>query len=144
VTGSRFRALRLVHPDLGPAGSRSGLQHSARGGLQTVSGAEAVRQALLLLLTTQPGERINRPDYGCHLSRVLFAPADDTTAGLAIHYVQQAVSRWEQRVEVLDVDAVVPDHDPERLEVSLTYRVRSSADVDTLLLDVPLMPGGGA
>ena len=141
MTGSRSRALRLVHPDLDLAAGPPGLQHTARGGLQTITGAEAVRQAVLLLLTTQPGERINRPDYGCHLHRLLFAPADDTTAGLAIHYVQQAVLRWEPRVDLLDVDAVVPPHDPERLEISLSYRVRASADVDTLRLDLPLSGG---
>ena len=40
-----------------------------------------------------------RPGYGCHLFRLAFAPNDDTTAGLAIHYVRQALERWEPRIE---------------------------------------------
>ena len=59
------------------------------------SGPDAVRQSILLLLSTRPGERVMRPDNGCDLYRLAFAPSDDMTAGLAIHYVRQAVERWE-------------------------------------------------
>lgn len=149
MTGPRYRALRLVLPEVeeGPDGSTGtagpGLQHGPRGGLQTVSGRDSVRQALLLLFSTRPGERVNRPEYGCSLHRVLFSPADDTTAGLAIHYVRQAVARWEARVDVLDVDAFPAPEEPERLEVRLTYRIRATGDVDELAVDVPLAGGGG-
>ena len=85
------RGFRFFHPDLDepPAGLRVGLN----GAPELVDGVEAVRQAVLLLLSTRPGERVMRPDYGCDLHRVLFAPNDDTTAGLAIHYVRAAVAR---------------------------------------------------
>ena len=59
--------------------------------LATVEGDDAVRQAILLLLTTRPGERVMRRTYGSLLHRLVFAPNDDTTAGLAIHYVRQAL-----------------------------------------------------
>lgn len=148
MTGRRFRALRFVHPDVldGPGG-RSGLQLAPQGGLATVHDAEAVRQALLLLITTRPGERLNRPGYGCDLHRLVFSPVDDTTAGLAIHYVRQAVQRWEPRVEVLDVDAEpvespAGDDRGTELGLRLTYRVRLTRDVDLLSLAVPLTAGG--
>ncbi len=57
------------------------------GRVATVSGDASVRQSLMLLLATLPGERVMRPDYGCPLHRIVFAPNDATTAGLAIHYV---------------------------------------------------------
>ena len=65
----------------------------------------SVRQAILLLLSTRPGERVMRPTYGCDLHRLVFSPNDDTTAGLAIHYVRQALERWEPRIEVIRLDA---------------------------------------
>jgi len=89
VNASHTRAWRFLHPDFDPGAS--GLQLSPRGALALVEDEEAVRQALLLLLTTTPGERVMRPDYGCELARLVFAPNDDTTAGLAIHYVRRAV-----------------------------------------------------
>ena len=56
-----------------------------------------------------------RPDYGCDIHRLIFSPNDDTTAGLAIYYVQRALDRWEPRVEVLQPDARRDPEDPGRL-----------------------------
>lgn len=142
MTAPRYRAIAFAHPDLDAATGRAGLSVTPGGRLATVTDAAAVRQALLLLLTTRPGERVNRPDYGCHLFRLAFAPADDTTAGLAIHYVARAIERWERRVEVLSLDASWPDADATYLEVLLQYRVRASAHEDALAVAVPSPPGG--
>ncbi|MBB5872958.1 phage baseplate assembly protein W [Allocatelliglobosispora scoriae] len=116
-----------------------GVVTTATGRLAMVHGDEAIRQAIMLLLGTVPGERLMRPDYGSHLHRLLFAPNDQTTAGLAIHYVRQALARWEPRVEVEEVDA---DPDPDiasRLNIHLRYRVKQTLTVDTL--DYPLALG---
>jgi len=66
-----------------------------------VDGDDSVRQAILLLLSTVPGERIMRPEYGCLIHQLVFSPNDATTAGLAIHYVQRALDLWEPRVDVV-------------------------------------------
>jgi phage baseplate assembly protein W len=118
-----------------------GLALTPRGGLETVSDRAGVRQALLLLLLTRPGERVLRPTYGCELYRLMFWPNDDTTAGLAIHYVRQAVERWEPRVDNLRVDAQRNADDPSRLDVTLEYRVRSTGNEDRLSVQLDL--GGG-
>lgn len=146
MTAPRFRALRFMMPyaEL-PSAEGPGLQHSPRGGLSTVVGDDSIRQALLLLISTRPGERVNRPAYGCNLNRLVFSPADDTTAGLAMHYVQQAVLQWEPRVDVINLDAVPTETaagDP-AVEIQLTYRVKYTASVDTLAVVMPLDDGGG-
>src|ERR1017187_1926252 len=64
-----------------------------------------MRQALLLLLSTRPGERVMRPDYGCPLKGLGFEPNDDTTAGMAIGYIRRAIERWEPRVRIVRLDA---------------------------------------
>lgn len=148
MSGPRYRAVYFAHPYLdadreigqAPAGLRVG----PGGRLATVSGAESVRQALLLLLSTRPGERVNRPRYGCHLFRLAFAPADDTTAGLAIHYVARAVEQWERRVEILSLDAERPATDPHVLEVRMRYRVRATHHEDEVRVAVPVESGGNA
>jgi len=103
-----------------------------------VSGDDSVRQALLLLLSTIPGERVMRPTYGSELHRLVFAPNDQTTAGLAIHYVRRAVSRWEPRVDIVDVDAGPHPDLPDQLVIRLDYRVRATGVDGTLthLLDL--------
>jgi hypothetical protein len=79
-----------------------------------------------------------RPDYGCELHRLLFAPNDDTTAGLAIFYVRRALERWEPRIEVMQLDANRHPERSELLEVTLEYRVRATRQVDRLAFTVSL------
>jgi phage baseplate assembly protein W len=138
MNSSRYRAWRFVHPDLA-SGEPAGLALSARGGIDTVEGGDAVRQAILLLLSTAPGERVMRPEYGCDLQRLVFSPNDDTTAGLAIHYVRQALERWEPRIELLDLDAARDPARPEMLNISLTYRVRATQRAEQLAFSFSLM-----
>ena len=115
---------------------------TAAGSLSMVDGDAAVRQALLLLLATTPGERLMRPQYGCHLNRLLFAPNDHTTAGLAVHYVRQAVQRWEPRAEIVSLDAAADPDVVTRLNIRLRYRVR--ATLTSAVLDIPLDLGPAA
>jgi phage baseplate assembly protein W len=92
---------------------------AADGTTRTVDDSEAIRQSLLSLLATRPGERVMRPLYGCDLYRLVFSPNDATTAGLAMHYARRAVERWEPRVTVVSVDARSA-HET-NLVVQLTY-----------------------
>ncbi len=131
------KGLRFRHPSL--AGDQpAGLRLSNRGSLDMIAGDALVRQAIHLLLTTRRGERVMRPDFGCELDRLLFLPNDPTTAGLAIHYVGQAIQRWEPRIEILDLDAFPDPRDATRLEISLEYRVAASGTEDALNVSMSL------
>ena len=116
--------LRFVHPDLDPSALGTGLPTTPAGRLEWVSGEHTVRQALLLLLSTRPGERVLRPEYGCDLHRLVFEPNDETTAGIVIYHVRRAIERWEPRVEILGIHAGPDLEEPGRLEILLEYRVR--------------------
>jgi phage baseplate assembly protein W len=133
----RHRAWEFYDPGSSRAGA--GLKVSQRGGAAMIDGESSIRQAILLLLLTRPGERVMRPDYGCGVHRLAFMPGDGTTAGLAMHYVRRALERWEPRIDILDVDAVV--HDAGSLEIKLHYRVRATLRTDRLV--VPLTLGTG-
>jgi phage baseplate assembly protein W len=118
---------------------RFALQTNTTGRIALVHGDAAIRQAIMMLLETAPGERLMRPAYGSYLHRLLFAANDETTAGLAIHYVKQALQRWEPRIEVEDVDASADPDIPSRLNIQLRYRVRQT--LATEVLDYPLTLG---
>lgn len=130
-----------------------GIVLTPAGRVAMVSGDAAVRQAIILLLTTLPGERVMRPDYGCPLNRLMFLPNDATTAGLAIHYVRQALMRFEPRIDVVALDASAASlradpaqaalDDGARLTVSLLYRVRATNRTAQLDFEIGL-DGGGA
>ncbi len=135
--GIHYRAWRFVHPDM-ESSSETGLQFR-EGRLALVEDYEAVRQSIQLLLSTRPGERVMRPEYGCHLYRLIFSPNDETTAGLAIHYVRQAVGRWEPRAEIERLDADVDAGDPTRLNLVMEYHVRGLERLQRLEFSLPLM-----
>ena len=139
MTG-QFRAWRFVHPDFDVPGLAAGLQIAASGGIDMVQDRDSIRQSLLLLISTMPGERVMRPEYGCYLYRLIFDPNDDTTAGLAIHYVRSAIERWEPRIEIQRLDAVRNEEEPGRLDISLEYRIRPTGNMDQLLVGVQVRP----
>ena len=68
-----------------------------------------VRQLIRQVLLTAPGERINRPDFGAGVRRMVFAPNSPATATLAQTFVYQALTRWLAtviKVEEVKVSAV--------------------------------------
>lgn len=132
MSAPRYRAWRFLYPDLDAAEAFAGLSLSAQGGIEMVAENDSVRQALLLLFSTIPGERVMRPDYGCLIHRLVFAPNDETTAGLAIHYVRRAIDLWEPRIDVLRLDATRNPESPEQLTVLLEYRVRATQQIQSM------------
>jgi uncharacterized protein len=134
----RYRAWRFFHPDIDVPEQWAGLGISPTGGIDMVEDQASVRQAILLLLSTIPGERVMRPDYGCDLHKLIFSPNDNTTAGLAIHYVRQALDRWEPRIRIMFLDADPSPEDPGRLDILLEYRLRRSEHTDQLTFSINL------
>jgi phage baseplate assembly protein W len=133
-----YRAWRFAHPDFDIEEAYTGSGISSTGGIEMVAKRAAVRQSILLLLSTTPGERVMRPDYGCDLQRLVFSPNDATTHGLAIYYVRQALQRWEPRIDILRLDAAANPGDPGRMDIMLEYRMRKTAGRENLMISVSL------
>jgi uncharacterized protein len=92
----------------------------------TADGDLAIRDSIWMILSTSPGERVMRPDFGCGIADHVFDVNDVGTASAICRTVKNALAEWEPRIDVLDVRAA-PDPDEEnRLSVEITYRVRSS------------------
>jgi hypothetical protein len=96
--------------------------------------AEHIRQMMLQVLFTAPGERINRPDFGCGVKRLVFAPNSEVSASLAQVTIDQALTRWlGTAIEVNDVKALVIE---ERLEIKIAYTLRTRGERRYLNLEV--------
>ncbi len=144
------RAWRFIHANFkrdqesttmeGFSVTDKGIRLNHSGGIETTEKDDSIRQAILLLLSTRPSERVMRPDYGCDLHKLVFAPCDETTAGLAIHYVKQALTRWEPRVEIIQIDATKNEHLPECLDIQLEYQVRNNTIREHLKFSFSLTP----
>ena len=66
---------------------------------------ENIRQSIILIIRTARGERQMRPELGCDIHTLVFGENNMTTAGLAAFYVEQALTRWEPRIDILGVKA---------------------------------------
>ena len=69
--------------------------------------ARHVEQLMKQVLLTNPGERIHRPDFGCGLRRMVFAPNDPAAASLLKVTILQALDRWLGTVVSVEDDAAL-------------------------------------
>ena len=83
-------------------------------------GPEKVRQSILLILETEPGERLMRPDFGCGLRRYLMKPNTTATRTLLQRDVEIALATWEPRIELEEV-RVDPGDDPALVLIHIRY-----------------------
>ena len=96
--------------------------------------AAHVEQLVMQVLMTAPGERINRPDFGCGIKRLVFAPASDITASLAQATIFQALTTWLPAL--IDVGEVSVSADGATLLVHVAYVVKAVGQTRYLNLQV--------
>jgi phage baseplate assembly protein W len=90
-----------------------------RGRAATTDADDHVRDMLYQVLFTNPGERVNRPDFGCGLLQLVFMPNSDVLATATQFMVQGALQRW--LADVIQVEQVRITSLEERLEVDVVY-----------------------
>lgn len=97
------------------------------GAVATTTDADHLRDLLEQLLLTSPGERVNRPDFGCGLLRQVFEPNSPELAGALEHTVMASIQRWlgdliePHAVEVLAEDST--------LAIAVRFAVRSTREL---------------
>jgi len=96
----------------------------ATGTLGYVSSEENVEQSLRILLLTELGQRVMRPDFGSKAARLVFAPGSIQHLGQLETTVREAIRDWEPRIEVEEVRAEVDPNDETRVSLKLAYKVR--------------------
>jgi phage baseplate assembly protein W len=92
----------------------------APDGLAFADGPEKVRQAIRIVLDTEPGERVMRPTFGCGLRRYLAQPNSPATRAQIQRDVETALATWEPRIQTTRV-AVEPGDDPALVEIGIAY-----------------------
>lgn len=115
----------------------------ARTGLvQSVAYEEDIRQSILIILETSPGERVMRPNFGCGIHDMVFAAVDSTSLQRIRSTVEEALRRCEARIDVLSVnvdDAATFDG---QLVVEIEYRVRTTNQLGNLVFPFYFREGG--
>jgi hypothetical protein len=98
---------------------------ASAGRIASAEHEEDIRQAIRIILDTEPGERVMRADFGAGLRALVFEPIDTTTLALARHRVEQALVLWEPRIDHVGVQVrAEPKHGV--LHIEVRYRVRTT------------------
>ncbi|MFE1028393.1 GPW/gp25 family protein [Streptomyces sp. NPDC058818] len=109
------------------------------GGIALVSGEREIEEAMQLVLATAPGERPMRPEFGCAIHDLVFAPVNEQTAGRIQHEVYTSLDRWEPRVEVHEVEVTAGD-DQSVLYIDVRYSIRGTNNPRSLVFPFYVIP----
>jgi phage baseplate assembly protein W len=110
------------------------------GSIALVSGEREVIESIQLILATAPGERPMRPEFGCAIHDLVFAPADAATAGQIAYEVRLALERWEPRAAVTDVVVSFDRADRGTLLIEIRYTIRGDNDPRNLVFPFYVIP----
>lgn len=102
------------------------IQVDAQGRIALSEYEDNIREAIRIILLTSPGERVMRPEFGAALHDYVFDSMSSTTMGLVQAAIQNALIKWEPRIQVLAVDVEPDPGEIGRLLVNLDYRVRAT------------------
>jgi uncharacterized protein len=108
--------------------------------IQTAEYEEDVRQAILIILQTEHGERVMRPEFGAGLRDFVFEPATPATMARLKKRVEEALIDWEPRISLNEVTVSISD-ERNRLSIDVGYRVRATNTTGNLVYPFYLMEG---
>ncbi|WP_428843105.1 GPW/gp25 family protein [Sphaerothrix gracilis] len=119
------------------------MQVGVQGGLQLNAAHRNIEDSIGIILRTNLGERIYRPDFGSRLSELVFAPLNTQTLLLIRLYVEEALKKWEPRI-VLDAVRTDPDPMSGRVDIVIEYHPKGHHDSRSLVYPFYLLPPGEA
>ena len=99
---------------------------SGRGGISLSSSEKAVDESIRIILNTAKGERRMRPNFGCGIHDLVFAPNNSANWSIIAHHVEEALGWWEPRIEVKEVDVRPDPMDLSRLMINIKYTIKAT------------------
>lgn len=112
------------------------------GRVAAVAYEQDIRESILIILETAPGERVMRPNFGCGIHELVFAAVDSTTLQRVRSTVEEALRRCEARIDVLAVNVDEAATSEGKLLVEIEYRVRKTNQLGNLVFPFYFREGG--
>lgn len=116
------------------------LQLDQTGEIALSAHEEDIRQSIRIILGTNQGERVMRPDFGAALQAMVFEPINTTTKALVRHRVEQALITWEPRIDNIS-GTIREERALGRLLIEIRYRVRITNTFYNLVYPFYLLEG---
>jgi len=102
------------------------LRVKGTGGVENSAYEENIEECIRLILGTAPGERLYRPQFGCHVHDYVFAPNNAHTRNLVAYYVKEALLKFEPRIDNIEVKCMPDPGQPNTLRIEIGYDVRAT------------------
>lgn len=106
-----------------------------KGRSAVTSADDHVLDMIHQVLFTNPGERVNRPDFGCGVRAMVFAPNSPAGAALAEVLVHQALTRW--LADLIAVERITVTAEEATMSIDITYRAIHRNDSQILNVELP-------
>jgi phage baseplate assembly protein W len=116
------------------------LQVDPRGALALARGEDDIEQAIELILSTAPGEREMRPEFGCDVHDLVFDTIDAAMIGKMETAIRNALDRWEPRIDVMGLDFDPSSMGDGQLVITIAYRVRATNHQRNLVYPFYVIP----
>ncbi|MEU7001470.1 GPW/gp25 family protein [Nonomuraea sp. NPDC046570] len=129
-----------VNRDFIGAGWAFPVRTDQTGSIALVTAEREIVESIRLILGTSPGERPMRPEFGCAIHDLVFAPANAGTAGLISYEVRLALERWEPRIDLHDVQVGFGRVDEGILLIDIRYALRGDNDPRNLVFPFYVIP----
>jgi phage baseplate assembly protein W len=106
-----------------------------QGGIRTTGASDHIKDEIITLLLTAPGERVNQPEFGCGLKELVFAPNNGILLSTMVDFkIEQALDRWlGDRIVADEVNVQARD---EELRIEIVYTIKETAEQDSVVLTV--------
>lgn len=105
------------------------LHFDSRGRTASTTDEDYIRDLIELVLFTSPGERVNRPTFGCGVKQLVFAPNSEALAAATQVAIQGALQQWLG--EVIEARAVDVSREDSSLRIRIEYLVRRNQQIKT-------------
>lgn len=118
------------------------LRADPTGSFALADGESSVERSIRLIVSTAPGERPMRPEFGCNIHEHVFASINANTIGAIAFEVERAIVRWEPRVDVVSIDVYTDEDVQGLLYVDVTYAIKGDNDERNLVFPFYTIPEG--
>lgn len=116
----------------------------ATGSIMLVSEEEDIKESLLILLSTKPGERVMLPDYGCDLHKMVFESIDSSLITQMKGLIENAILLFEPRIILNKID-IKPDSNTDGLLlIDVHYTVRKTNKRSNMVYPYYIIEGNEA
>ena len=111
--------------------SKIGKDFTGKKDVAILTNEQAVLESVVNIISTEPGDRVMNPLFGCPINQFLFEPIDEITSSFIQKTLTDSILRFEKRLENLEI-TVTPNEDQNSYAVDIVFSMKTSTSKQTI------------